>query len=183
MEGRGRDPGRQDNPPQMHATRLGGITRLLLIRLPRLRAQPPHPSPQQEAHLAMTPHDLFRRIHVCFLFRRIPLGRPPARAKNNHHDVERGGRIAGVPRHAPEQTVHRSRRDEHPPLFSSLRSVRQTPPRPAPRMARGTVRTTPHPQRPLDGPAIATGGQSPTHAEHPKALLTTRLRDDVVHLP
>ena len=54
MEGRGRDPGRQDNPSQTHATRLGGITRLLRIRLPRLRAQPPHPSPQKEAHLEMT---------------------------------------------------------------------------------------------------------------------------------
>ena len=182
MEGRGRDPGRQDNPPQTHATRLGGITRLLRIRLPCLRAQPPHPSPQQEAHLAMTPHDLFRRIHV-FLIRRIALGLPPARAKNHHHDVERGGRIAGTPRHAPEQTVHRSRRDGRPPLFSSLRSVRQTPPRPAPRMDRGTVRTSPPSQRPLDGPAIVTGGQSPTHTQHHKALLTTRLRDDVVHLP
>ena len=79
------------------------------------------------------------------LFRRIPLGPPPTRANNHHHDVERGGRIAGTPRHTPEQTVHRSRRDGRPALFSLLQPVRSTPPRPDPRMVRGTVRTSPHP--------------------------------------
>ena len=54
MEGRGRDPGRQDRPPKTHATRLQGIKRLLHTRLLSLRVQPPYHSPQHEAHLEMT---------------------------------------------------------------------------------------------------------------------------------
>ena len=86
-------------------------------------------------------------------------------------DLERGGRILGSHRHTPEKTVHCSSRDEHPPLFPLLWPVRSTPPRPDARMVRGTVRTSPHPQRHLDGPAVATVGQTPTHAQHHKALL------------
>ena len=183
MEGRGRDSGRQDNLPQTHATRLGGITRLLRIRLPRLRAQPPHPFPQQEAHLAMTPHDLFRRIHVCFLFRRIPLGRPPARAKDHHHDVERGGRIAGTPRHAPDQTVHRSRRDElSSSLFFTGVCATNSTSTCSPYGSRNGTDLTALPT-PSGWPCDCNGRAKSPHAQHHKALLTARLRDDVVHLP
>ena len=103
--------------------------------------------------------------------RRLPLGHSTPGDPSPDMDLERGSRIAGSQRHTPEKTVHRSRRDEHPQLFCLLWPVRSTPPRPDPRMVRGTVRTSPHPQRLLDGPAVATGGQAPTHSQHHKALL------------
>ena len=174
MEGRGRDPGRQDRPPKTHATRLQGIKRLLHTRLLSLRAQPPYHSPQHEAHLEMTrlaPQTAsFVGFMPCFFISQksywdvLPDPSPDL-------DLERGGRIAGSQRYTPEKTVHRSRRDEHPQLFPLLWPVRSTPPRPDPRMVQGTVRTSPHPQRHLDGPAVATGGQTPTHAQHHKVLL------------
>ena len=70
VEGRGRDPGCPDSPPQTHVTRLQGIKRLLHTRLLSLRAQPPYHSPQHEAHLEMTrlaPNGLFRWIHAFFI--------------------------------------------------------------------------------------------------------------------
>ena len=103
--------------------------------------------------------------------RRLPLGNSTPGDPSPDMDLERGGQIAESQRHIPEKTVHRSRRGEHPPVFPLLGPVRSTPPRPDPRMVRGTVRTSPHPQRLLDGPSVATGGQTPTHAQHHKALL------------
>ena len=124
VERGGRDPGRPDSPPQTHATRLQGIKRLLHTRLLSLRAQPPYHSPQHEAHLEMTRLAPKRPLSLdsclLFLFRRILLGHSTPGDPSPDMDLERGGQIAGSQRHTPEKTVHRSRRDEHPPLFSLL---------------------------------------------------------------